>query len=68
MPIWLVTFLTGLITPIVQNIISSLGYDLKIKRLEADQLKLQSGIIKMASAQTDKERDDALNDLSSSWN
>lgn len=68
MPLWLITFLTGLVEPIVEKIISKLFLESRLKKLEEKQEKVVEGFSKLNSAKTDEEFDSALSDIASSWN
>lgn len=68
MPALLVTFLTGLLTPIIEKVLASMMLDLRITKLEEKQVKVEDGFTKLAAAKSDQEYDDALKSISDSWN
>lgn len=60
MPIWLVTFMTNLITPIVQKVIGDMMLNQRLSSLENTSTATIKAIGQLASAKTDDERRAAI--------
>lgn len=50
------------------NMIKDLNLKQRLETLEARQMKMNAGYLKLASAQTPEEMKNALSDIASSWN
>jgi hypothetical protein len=68
MPAWLITFLTGIIKPIVESIIEKLLLNARLNAIEKDSQALKAGFSMLAEAKTPKEVQDAAHAVSSAWN
>lgn len=72
MPVWLITFLTGIIEPIVQKLVTKAVSDIvskmNLSAIAKDKEKANAGFIKLAQAQTSEDRDAALDLIGSAFN
>lgn len=68
MPIWLITFLTKLLQPIVESIISKLALEIRLNQIEKKQEAVHSAFSALEKAQTDDEIKNAAAAISKSWN
>lgn len=68
MPVWLITFLTKLIQPIVESIIDRMLIAARISAIEKKQDEMKAAFDKAASAKTVEEYREAVRSISSAWN
>lgn len=68
MPQWLLKFLIGLITPIVESVIEKLLINIRLSALEKDREAFKEGFQKLSEAKTPKEVQDAAHSIATRWN
>jgi hypothetical protein len=67
-PVWLLTLLTQVLEPIVQKIIEGLLVAQRLSSLEKNQQATLEAFQKLQSAETEADRDAALDAITKSWN
>ncbi len=68
MSAWLVTFLTGLLSPLLKSLLNSIGYEMRLKAIEDQQTAITKAFGLISTAKTDQERKDAIAALSAAAN
>lgn len=68
MPVWLVTFLTGLIEPIVKDLINKMMMEARLNSIEKKQQATIDAFQKLNSAGSSDEIKAAAAAISASWN
>jgi hypothetical protein len=68
MPIWLISFLTGIITPIIQDILKKLEFDARLNSIEKKQQAIMDAFAQLNSAETSDDIKKAAAAISASWN